>query len=198
MNRNVERIAIVAGSGMAAGGALWFAGPLTISVGGDFVANVAGATIGGLISVGLAVLMFRHERDVAVRDAVALADQQRHAAIRDALRFVRAIRECVEGGHAITINNAERIVGSLTTAVKLTRRALDDPQLTDFPLRLTMEDAAKIGEHVAPTLQYQIQAAGLADANTVLLAAAKTCDPALNSLDELIADYTKIRMHPAI
>jgi len=64
---------------------------------GDFAANVAGATIGGMISIGLAVMMFAHERRVAARDAAALAASRREQAIQEALRYVRAIRDCVIG-----------------------------------------------------------------------------------------------------
>src|SRR5690349_9898025 len=52
-----------------------------IELAGNFAANVAGAAIGGMISIGLAVMMFAHERRVAARDAAALAASQREQTI---------------------------------------------------------------------------------------------------------------------
>lgn len=169
-----------------------------IEMAGDFAANVAGATIGGIISIGLAVMMFAHERRVATRDAVALAASQREQAIQEALRYVRAIRDCVIGAKAITINNCDRITTSLKDASALARRALDDVNLTDFPLRLAMADAARIGHQTAESLAQRVQTSSAQDANIHIAGTDGTIDHAEAHLTQLIDDYTRLRLLPAV
>lgn len=169
-----------------------------IELAGDFAANVAGATIGGILSIGLAVMMFAHERRVAARDAAALAARQREQAIQEALRYVRAIRDCVIGARAITINNCDRITTSLKEASALAKRALDDVNLTDFPLRLAMADAARIGHQTAESLAQQVQTSGVSDANIHIAGTDGTIDHAEAHLTRLIDDYSRMRLLPTI
>lgn len=169
-----------------------------IEMSGDFAANVAGATIGGMISIGLAVMMFAHERRVAARDAAALAASQREKAIQEALRYVRAIRDSVIGAKAITINNCDRITTSLKDASALAKRALDDVNLTDFPLRLAMADAARIGHQTAESLAHQVQTSGALDANIHIAGTDGTIDHAEAHLTQLIDDYSRLRLLPMI
>lgn len=169
-----------------------------VEFGGDFVANIAGASIGGGISVGLAIAMFSHQRDVARKDTAKAEARTWAAAIRESLRYIRAIREAVDAGRGITINNGDQLSNAMAQSADLTVRALSDVNLTDFRLRLAMEEAAKIGHQVSQTLPAQLAQAGLTDANTPLMAAANTCDPAIVKLDELIAEYTRIRNLPSI
>jgi len=185
---------------MAASGLFWGLGRVSVSLklAGDFEANVAGAMIGGMISVSLAILMFRHERQAAKRDAAELARTQRSQAIREALRHVRAIRECVAASQGLTINNSSRLIGSLRKSCELTSKALENSNLTDFPLRLAMSDAVAIGADTAGRLEYDIRNTSLSDANTISLGAASFCGPALTSIDELIDDYTRIRTLPTL
>ncbi|MDK2756136.1 MAG: hypothetical protein KYX66_05310 [Blastomonas fulva] len=169
-----------------------------IEMAGDFAANVAGATIGGMISILLAVMMFAHERRVAARDAAALAASQREQAIQEALRYVRAIRDCVIGAKAITINNCDRITTSLKDASALAKRALDDVNLTDFPLRLAMADAARIGHQTAESLAQQVQSSGALDADIHIAGTDGTIDQAEVRLTQLIDDYSRLRMLPMV
>ena len=193
MSRWIERAGYGVTGVLAGFGGSYILGAAHVSIEGEVAANILGATIGGLIAVGLALGMAHRERAIALRDAAEATEQARARSIVDALRYVRSIRECVFGGRAITINNCQRITETLNQAVVLTRRALDDITLTDFPLRLAMRDAAQIGEHVAATLAYQVQQSGLTDANIVLGAAANTVDPALNTINQLMEDYTELR-----
>ena len=112
--RWLERLGFLVSGGVISAALLLAWGKIELA--GDFAAYVAGATIGGMISIGLAVMMFAHERRVATRDAAALATSLREQAIQEALRYVRAIRDCVIGAKAITINNCGRITTSLTEA----------------------------------------------------------------------------------
>ena len=169
----------------------WLNGQLEIS--GEFTANVGGAAIGGMISVGLAVVMFNHERRIALRDRVADAAAQRNESIRQSLRHIRAIKECIIGASVITINSSDRILTTITEASKLTTEALLDRNLTDFPLRLSMKDAAKIGHTTVAEIQAAMAQAALQDANTPLPAAKAITETALIALRKLIADYTAIR-----
>jgi cytochrome P450 len=153
--RWLERLGFLVSGGGISAAILLALGKIELA--GDFAANVAGATIGGMISIGLAIRMFAHERRVAKRDAAALAASRREQAIREALRYVRAIRERVIGATAITINNCDRIITSLKEASAPARRALDDINLTDFPLRLAMADTARIGHQTAESLGKQVQ-----------------------------------------
>lgn len=165
---------------------------------GDFMANVAGAAIGGAISVGLAVRMFKHERDVAKYDADEANDRNWAAAIREALRYIRAIRETIVAGRAITKNTSNDVTAAIEQAGHLTIRALMDVNLTDFPLRLRMEKAAEHAFQVAKDLRSQIAVASLPNADVPLMAAANTCDPAIEAIDKLIAEYTAIRNAPSL
>jgi hypothetical protein len=174
----------------------WSNGHLEVS--GDFAANVGGAAIGGMISVGLAVVMFNHERKIAQRDRALDAQTQRSEAIRQSLRHIRAIKECILGAGAITINSFERISTSISKASQLTTAALEDQNLTDFPLRVSMGDAAQIGHTTVAALQSAMAQAGLQDANTPLPAAQEICETAIDSLNQLIANYTEIRKVPAV
>jgi hypothetical protein len=151
-----------------------------------------------MISIGLAVMMFAHERRVARRIAAALAASQRKQAIQEALRYVRTIRDCVIGAKAITINNCDRITISLKEASALVRRALEDVNLTDFPLRLAMADAARIGYQTAESLGHQVQTSGTQDANIHIAGTDGTIDHADAHLTQLIDDYTRLRQLPAI
>ena len=81
-----------------------------VEISGDFAANVAGATIGGMISVGLALYMFERERRGARLEAARLVTEQRDESVRQALRYIRAIKECIQGGYAFNINNSQRII----------------------------------------------------------------------------------------
>ena len=126
---------LMLGGGVAAG---------SVTLGGDFLANVTGATIGGMISVGLAVMMFTYERKIAAKDAADSARRNWAAAIRESLRHIRAIREAVEAGRGITINNGDQLSEAIAQSAALTKRALEDVNLTDFHLRLAMEEAAKL------------------------------------------------------
>lgn len=174
----------------------WWNGQLEIS--GDFAANVGGAAIGGMISVGLAVVMFNHERKIALRDRALDEKSQRSEAIRQSLRHIRAIKECIMGARAVTINSFDRISTSIAQASHLATAALADQNLTDFPLRVSMSDAAQIGHTTQAALQSAMAQAGLQDANTPLPAAQAICETAINSLDQLIIAYTEIRRVPAV
>jgi hypothetical protein len=192
----LERSGFVAVGSALAFGVVAAAGRVTL--GGDFLANIAGATIGGTISVGLAVMMFTYQRKIAGKDAEEASKRNWTAAVRESLRYVRAIREAVEAGRGITINNGAKLSAAIAQSAALTKRALQDVNLTDFHLRLAMEEAALIGDQISQTLPGQLSQAGLADANTLLPSANLICDPALRRLDELIADYTRIRNLPVI
>ena len=174
----------------------WINGQLEVS--GEFAANVVGATIGGTISVGLAVFMFNRERKIALQDRESEAAAQRSESIRQALRHIRAIKECILGGRAITINSSERILTSIIGASNLATVALSDQNLTDFPLRLSMTDAAQIGHQTAATLQAEMHRAALKDATIPVPAAEEICATAIGSLNRLIADYTAIRQLPSV
>lgn len=176
--------------------AFWIFGSLTVA--GDFAANVSGAAIGGMISVGLAILMYQHERKVSAKDTANSLEHQRSEAIREALRYVRAIRGCIVGGNQITINTSERITRSLNKARELAVRALDDPALTDFSLRLAMEDAATIASDTVARLNHDLQQAALQEANQPAPNALDISDSAIRALDELIAGYTNLRRLPRL
>ena len=173
----------------------WIQGSLVIS--SDFAANVVGASIGGLISVGLALFIFDRERRDAKADALQKAHEQREEAIRQALRHIRAIRECITGGYGFNINTSQRIRGNILQSSSLARKALEDINLTDFPLRQSIEDAALIGNDTAASLISQLDAANLQDANITLPAAEQICDSAVSSLNQLMDDYKRIRAIPA-
>ena len=192
----LERTAFAVGGILLTSLLFWKAGKLAIA--GDFAANAGGAAIGGMISVGLAVLMFQHERKIVAKDMAINAAEQRHESIRQSLRHIRAIRECVLGASEVTINSMDRVITSIKGASKLTESALADLNLTDFPLRLSMEDAAKIGHQTAAYLQSAMGAAGLQDATIPLPAAKDICETAIRSLDELMKDYVEIRKVPSI
>lgn len=194
--RWLERLGFLVAGGVISAAILLALGEIELA--GDFAANVAGATMGGMISIGLAVMMFAHERRVAARDGAALAASQREQAIQEALRYVRAIRDCVIGAKPITINSCDRITTSLKEASALAKRALDDVNLTDFPLRLAMADAAKIGHQTAESLAQQVQSSGAQEANTHVTGTDGTIDHAEAHLNQLIDDYTRLRLLPAV
>ncbi|MFM5950981.1 MAG: hypothetical protein ACKOPM_17415 [Novosphingobium sp.] len=174
----------------------WLKGSVNFS--GDFVANVAGAAVGGAISVGLALAMFGYERRIATSDALRLANEQRAEAIRQALRHVRAIRECVRQGRELTINKSQRIRDDINEACYLTRKALEDKNLTDFPLRHAMLSASNVGDDSAARLLASLNDAKLEDANMILPEANVICETAVEKLDELIRNYTELRRAPEI
>lgn len=80
----------------------------------------------------------------------------------------------------------------------LAKRALDDVNLTDFPLRLAMADAASIGHQTAGSLAQQVQTSGAQDANVHIAGTDGTIDHAETHLSQLIDDYTRLRLLPAI
>lgn len=190
----LERSVFAFGGMLVASLFFWRAGKLTIS--GDFAANAGGAAIGGLISVGLALAMFSHERKVAAKDAFENARRQRDADIQQALRRVRGIRESIEGARVISIRTCARITVSINEAVDRAIRALEDHELTDVPLRFAMEDAAEIGRDAAERLRRTVYSSGLQDANATVSAASIICDTANQKIDNLISEYTSLRAHP--
>lgn len=168
------------------------------TLGGDILANIAGATIGGFISVGLALTMFNRERHEAAAEAAKRVKSDRAEAIRESLRYVRGIRDVAESMRNITINNSELLSRQMVKSVEKTRRALEDVTATDFHLRLAMEEAAEVGHNLAQSLPAQVNAAGMAEANQPLPNADATCTTAVEQLNKLIADYTRVRALPAI
>ena len=96
--------------------------------------------------------------------------------------------------HSAAAATHDRISGSLNQAANLATQKLDDPNLTDFPLRLSMRDAALIGSETSARLSHALQTAALQDANTVPDAVGQICDEAASKLDELMSDYRKLRM----
>jgi hypothetical protein len=192
----LERAAFTAIGGCLTAVGFWYAGRVNL---GDheaeFAANATGAFIGGFISVGLALFMFHHERSEANRTADQTARLQRTNAIMDALRYVRSVRDAVASARPLTINNKTRVVRSINQAVMLTERALGDINLTDVDLRLTMEDAAKIGHEVAQNFNFIVDSCGLDDADQHVLGADGPRDAALSKLDVLKDDYFSRRQN---
>jgi Sec7-like guanine-nucleotide exchange factor len=173
--------------------------PASVSSGSDnILASIIGAAIGGFISVGLAIMMFRHERKVAKNDAKKAAQDQRIESIRQSLRYVRAIRECIANGRRININDSVRILSSIRESSKLSRRALEDINLSDFDLRLAMEDAAKIGFETANNLDHELSQSGLQDANIALNGADAICNSAIDRIRKLEDKYSDLRKVPAL
>ena len=190
------RIACLITGGTIVLGLLWFNGPSQIS--GDFAANVAGATVGGFISVGLALWISEKERQTARADAVSNLQEQRKEAIRQTLRHIRAIRDCVKDGNKITINNCQSVRADIMSSISLARIELQDTNLTDFPLRRSMERSIQIGNATASTLIHEIDEAQLQDANLILPSAAGVCNPAVQELNQLMDEYANLRAFPAI
>ncbi len=186
-----ERVSIFALGAATTSTIFLFLGRLKID--GEFFGNIAGAAIGGMITVGLALLMFNKERQIAILDSRSTKQASRAEDIRQALRHVRSVRECLIGASGVTINTSERIFRALDKSIELSRRALTDLNLTDFPLRFAIEDAASIGATTSAKLKADLAAANLQEANQALPTAEGDCNLALESIDKLIDSYTQIR-----
>ncbi len=124
----------------------------SVSLSGDFTANVAGATIGGLISVGLALAMFNRERATSKQDAAQKDALEWEAAMREALRYIRSIDEAASLGATNSINAGAEVTAEIRQACSRATRRLNDVDLTDIPLRGCMREAIRIGEDLANEL----------------------------------------------
>lgn len=182
----------------AAASAMIFAWRGGIQFGDEFVANVSGAAVGGVITVGLAMFMFRHERHLAARDASAAEQRNWSAAIREALRHVRAVRECVNDARLISVNERDLRADAIVHAARLCNRRLKDHDLTDFPLRHALKAAAKEGYTAATRLRRAVDQGGMSHADEPAPAADQICSEVIEVLDKLIADYTTRRSLPAL
>ena len=176
--------------------ALWLHGPSPMS--GDFAANVSGAAVGGFISVGLALWISGNERRSARLDAVEFVKEQRKEAIRQSLRHIRTIRDCINDGVKITINNSQNVRSDILSSVSLAKIALQDNNLTDFPLRRAMERTIQLGNSVATTLIHELDKAKLQDANLILPKAIEICEKATLELQDLMDKYADLRAVPAL
>lgn len=174
----------------------WHRGQVTI--GGDFVANVTGAAIGGAISVGLAVAMFQHERGIAEHDRAEVEAANRQEAIRQSLRYIRGIRDCVAATEAITLNNSDRLASNVDEAKDLAFRAAGDANLSDFALKMAMRDAGNIADDFLGRLHFAVHNADVPTADDVITSLAGDRQNAMASLAELINDYTLLRQLPAV
>lgn len=189
------------GVGATVGTSLTFAAGVAhgpVKIGGDFAANIAGATIGGAISVALAIAMFSYQRRVSARDAKVAAERAWDDAIDQSLRHIRAIRDAVQAGKDITLNSCDKISAAILSSSELAKRALNDTNLTDFNLRLAMEEAAQLGHTVSQTLPASLRATPITEANASFLGADTICDPVLRRLEELMAEYKQLRNLPTV
>lgn len=166
-----------------------------IEWGKDFGANVAGATIGGIISVGLALGMFDYQRRSDQTKADEQAAAQRRDAILQSLRYIRAIHSCVAAASGLTINKADSVVSNLSEASNDTARSLSFAG-TDYPLRDAMRRASTIGLDAAGRIGFAANNSGLQDANTPILAVEAFVADALTQLDVIINDYKDLRKNP--
>jgi len=173
-----------------------FSGQVTFE--GDFVANVAGATIGGFISVTLAILMFNHERKVAAADAAEKDVQDREESIRQALRHIRGIRESIEVGLSITINNSERTIDEIVYSIRIADQFYHRGESTDIHLRFATMEAIQVGNDVPNRLFTAVSQSGENDANVVVPAADLICRSAIEKIDIIMNDYARIRKYPAL
>lgn len=199
----IDRIAFFA-AGAAFVAVVWFfTGGLTI--GGDFAANIAGATVGGAISVGLALWTFNRQQKLT---AAAYAEQQRLAAasaeheagksraddITRSQRYIRAIHNAVIVCKNLTPSDGDRKIKALEDFVKLTRRVLRyDPNLVDFNLRLAMEQAAIEGESMAKELRTKFAAMDKTNSAARLESADESIESSLTWLDQLMSEYRNMR-----
>lgn len=217
----IDRIQFAA-AGAAFVAVLWFfTGGLT--VGGDFAANIAGATVGGAISVGLALWTFDRQQkasaaayaeqqrlavESAARSAAAYAEQQRldaesaeHEAgknraetITRSQRYIRAIYDAVKKGKTLTPSNGDRIIKAIEDSVRVTLRVLRyDFNLVDFDLRLAMEQAASEGQSMVKELKTKFASMDKTNSVARMESADESCDSTLTYLDSLMAEYRSIR-----
>lgn len=114
------------------------------------------------------------------------------------MRYVRAIHEYVIGAKATTINNCDGITTSLREAPALAKRALNDVNLTNSPLRLAMANAARIAHQTAQSLAQQVRTSGAQDADIHIVGTEGTIDHSQSHLNQLIDDYTRLRLLPVI
>lgn len=199
----VDRIGFFA-AGAAFVAVMWFfTGGLTI--GGDFAANIAGATVGGAITVGLALWTFNRQQRLS---AAAYAEQQRLATeraeheagkkraedITRSQRYIRAMYDAVKVGKTLMPWNGEQIIKAIEDSVRLTRRVLqDDFNLVDFDLRLAMEQAAIEGESTAIELRNKLAVMDKTNMTSRMESADDSIEMSLTSLSVLMSKYRDLR-----
>lgn len=176
-----------------------------VTFGGDFAANVAGATIGGFISVGLALYMFNRQQ---LASAKVLSDQQDLAAanaeyenlknrahtITRSLRYIHSIRDAVKAAKTMTAHDGERIINVVGNSGLLVERVLrEDLTLTDFDLRFAMEEAAAAARGIEKTLRIKFDEAKKTGTIRTSPVADMECDACIGALEGISAQYRWIR-----
>ena len=192
----LERAICALGGGVATASVLIWTGRLSVKIEGDVAANVLGATIGGLIAVGLAVVTARQERANAVAKEVETARVQHEAALLQSLRYVRAIRDCISRAEAMTVLTAAVLIGNIKKASDIAHIALQDPGLTDFPLRNATDQAMAIANRTAAAITNKRREYSAITGDAQIPEVDATCKAAVAELDQIISDFRNLRETP--